>query len=59
MFDVLHSFEAGKKKVTDKEMAERQKLKHQYKKEMKATIREVRKDRAFIADQAIKERVKR
>ncbi|XP_067943057.1 nucleolar protein 14-like [Watersipora subatra] len=57
--NIEENFEAGKKKVTDKVAAEKQKLKNQYKKELKATVREIRKDRAFIADQAIKERVKR
>lgn len=53
------SFEVGRKKLNDKDANEKQKLKSQYKREMKAAMREVRKDRAFIADQVIKERVKR
>ena len=53
------SFEVGKKKIKDKVAAEKMKLKQQYKRELKATIREVKKDRAFIAEQTIKERIKR
>jgi len=53
------SFEVGKKKTTDKALAEKQKLKYQYKKELKSTLRELRKDRQFIADQTIKDRMKR
>ena len=45
--------------MKDKVAAEKMKLKQQYKRELKATIREVKKDRAFIAEQTIKERIKR
>lgn len=41
-----------------KEKAEREKLLHKYKKEMKGAIREIRKDRAFIAKLQIKEQIK-
>lgn len=55
----LHRFDGSKKKSGDKATDEKRKLKHQYKKELKSTIREVKKDRAFIAAQNIKEKIER
>lgn len=52
-------FDTGRKSSGDKVADERRKLKHQYKKEMKATIREVKKDSAFLASQNIREKIKR
>lgn len=41
-----------------KEKAEREKLLHKYKKEMKGAIREIRRDRAFLAKVQISQQIK-
>lgn len=41
-----------------KEKAEREKLLHKYKKEMKGAIREIRRDRTFLAKLQIKQQIK-
>lgn len=41
-----------------KEKAEREKLLHKYKKEMKGAISEIRKDRLFISKLHIKQQIK-
>lgn len=41
-----------------KEKAEREKLLHKYKKEMKGAIREIRRDRAFLANVQISQQIK-
>lgn len=44
--------------MSEKKM-ERLKLKHKYKKEMKGAIREIRRDRSFLAKLKLKETMKR
>ncbi|OAD53158.1 Nucleolar protein 14 like protein [Eufriesea mexicana] len=51
-------YDAKKHKSMSKDKAERGKLLHKYKKEMKGAIREIRRDRAFIAKLQIKEQIK-
>lgn len=41
-----------------KEKAEKEKLLHKYKKEMKGAIREIRRDRMFLAKLRIKQQIK-
>lgn len=41
-----------------KEKAEREKLLHKYKKEMKGAIREIRRDRVFLTKLQIKQQIK-
>ncbi|XP_076163740.1 nucleolar protein 14 homolog l(3)07882 [Ptiloglossa arizonensis] len=45
-------------KTMSKKKAEREKLLHKYKKEMKGAIREIRRDKAFLAKLQIKQQIK-
>jgi nucleolar protein 14 len=61
-FDLAFSLDRkGRKCRTDKEREEREmaKLKHEYKKEMKGAIRELRKDNSFIAQEQSRKRKER
>ncbi|KAF7403186.1 hypothetical protein HZH68_005980 [Vespula germanica] len=51
-------YDGKKHKPMSKEKAEREKLLHKYKKEMKGAIREIRKDRAFLSKLQIKQQIK-
>lgn len=51
-------YDGKKHRTTSKEKAEREKLLHKYKKEMKGAMREIRRDRAFLAKLQIKEQIK-
>ncbi|XP_024936270.1 nucleolar protein 14 homolog isoform X2 [Cephus cinctus] len=51
-------YDGKRHKPMSKEKAEREKLLHKYKREMKGAIREVRKDRAFLAKVQIKQQIK-
>ncbi|KZC12171.1 PREDICTED: nucleolar protein 14 homolog [Dufourea novaeangliae] len=51
-------YDGKKHKTMSKEKAEREKLLHKYKKEMKGAVREIRRDRAFIAKVQIKQQIK-
>ncbi|XP_017893239.1 nucleolar protein 14 homolog [Ceratina calcarata] len=51
-------YDGKKHRTTSKEKAEREKLLHKYKKEMKGAVREIRRDRAFLAKLQIKQQIK-
>ncbi|XP_077299641.1 nucleolar protein 14 homolog l(3)07882 [Arctopsyche grandis] len=51
-------FSGKKKKVMSKEKAEHEKLLYKHKKEMKAALREIRRDKSYISSVKIKERLK-
>lgn len=51
-------YDGKKHKPMSKEKAEREKLLHKYKKEMKGAIREIRRDRSFLAKVQIKQQIK-
>ncbi|KOX78543.1 Nucleolar protein 14 [Melipona quadrifasciata] len=51
-------YDSKKHKPMSKEKAEREKLLHKYKKEMKGAMREIRRDRAFLAKLQIKQQIK-
>ncbi|XP_076761645.1 nucleolar protein 14 homolog l(3)07882 [Xylocopa sonorina] len=51
-------YDGKKHKTMSREKAEREKLLHKYKKEMKGAIREIRRDRAFLAKLQIKQQIK-
>ncbi|XP_031834116.2 nucleolar protein 14 homolog l(3)07882 [Nomia melanderi] len=51
-------YDGKKHKSMSKEKAEREKLLHKYKKEMKGAVREIRRDKAFIAKLQIKQQIK-
>nr|XP_034188024.1 nucleolar protein 14 homolog [Osmia lignaria]XP_034188025.1 nucleolar protein 14 homolog [Osmia lignaria] len=51
-------YDGKKHRTTSKVKAEREKLLHKYKKEMKGAMREIRRDRAFLAKLQIKEQIK-
>ncbi|XP_076625217.1 nucleolar protein 14 homolog l(3)07882 [Colletes latitarsis] len=51
-------YDGKRHKTMSKEKAEREKLLHKYKKEMKGAVREIRRDRAFIAKLQIKQQIK-
>ncbi|XP_003707475.1 nucleolar protein 14 homolog l(3)07882 [Megachile rotundata] len=51
-------YDGKKPRTMSKEKAEREKLLHKYKKEMKGAMREIRRDRAFLAKLKIKEQIK-
>ncbi|XP_046383627.1 nucleolar protein 14 homolog [Ischnura elegans] len=48
-------FDGRKRRIMSREKAEREKLLHKYKKEMKGAIREIRRDRDFLAKVKVKE----
>ncbi|XP_053985547.1 nucleolar protein 14 homolog [Hylaeus volcanicus] len=51
-------YDGKRHKTMSKEKAEREKLLHKYKKEMKGAVREIRRDRAFLAKLQIKQQIK-
>ncbi|KAG6798512.1 nucleolar protein 14 [Apis mellifera caucasica] len=51
-------YDSKKHKTMSKEKAEKEKLLHKYKKEMKGAIREIRRDRMFLAKLRIKQQIK-
>ena len=51
-------YDFKKHKTTSKEKAEKEKLLHKYKKEMKGAVREIRRDRTFLAKLKIKQQLK-
>uniref|UniRef100_V9IEQ1 Nucleolar protein 14 n=2 Tax=Apis cerana TaxID=7461 RepID=V9IEQ1_APICE len=51
-------YDSKKHKSISKEKAEKEKLLHKYKKEMKGAIREIRRDRMFLAKLQIKQQIK-
>ncbi|CAK9823662.1 Nucleolar protein 14 homolog [Anthophora retusa] len=51
-------YDGKKHKPMSKEKAEREKLLHKYKKEMKGAMREIRRDRVFLAKVQIKQQIK-
>ncbi|XP_043588094.1 nucleolar protein 14 homolog [Bombus pyrosoma] len=51
-------YDGKKHKTMSKEKAEREKLLHKYKKEMKGAMREIRRDRAFLTKLQIKQQIK-
>lgn len=51
-------YDGKKPRPMSKEKAEREKLLHKYKKEMKGAMREIRRDRSFLAKLKIKEQIK-
>ncbi|XP_076230915.1 nucleolar protein 14 homolog l(3)07882 [Calliopsis andreniformis] len=51
-------YDGKKHKSASKEKAEKEKLLHKYKKEMKGAIREIRRDRSFLAKLQIKQQIK-
>ncbi|XP_071441458.1 nucleolar protein 14 homolog [Hetaerina americana] len=51
-------FDGRKRKTMSKEKAEREKLLHKYKKEMKGAIREIRRDKDFLAKVKVKETIR-
>ncbi|KAF3421845.1 hypothetical protein E2986_01393 [Frieseomelitta varia] len=51
-------YDSKKHKPMSKEKAEREKLLHKYKKEMKGAMREIRRDRTFLAKLQIKQQIK-
>lgn len=51
-------YDGKKHRTVSKEKAEREKLLHKYKKEMKGAVREIRRDRAFLAKLQIKQQIK-
>ncbi|KOC65082.1 Nucleolar protein 14 like protein [Habropoda laboriosa] len=51
-------YDGKRHKPMSKEKAEKEKLLHKYKKEMKGAIREIRRDRAFLAKVQIKQQLK-
>ncbi|XP_003397298.2 nucleolar protein 14 homolog [Bombus terrestris] len=51
-------YDGKKHKTMSKEKAEREKLLHKYKKEMKGAIREIRRDRVFLTKLQIKQQIK-
>ncbi|XP_076293814.1 nucleolar protein 14 homolog l(3)07882 [Lasioglossum baleicum] len=51
-------YDGKRHKTMSKEKAEREKLLHKYKKEMKGAMREIRRDRTFITKLQIKQQVK-
>lgn len=54
-----YRFSGKKRRVMSKEKADYQKLLYKHKKEMKGALREIRRDKAFIGDVKIKEKLKR
>lgn len=58
IFCIIYRYDGKKHKPMSKEKAEREKLLHKYKKEMKGAIREIRKDRAFLSKLQIKQQIK-
>jgi len=56
----LSSFDGRKKRTGgSKESLEKQRLLHKYKREMKGSIREIRKDTQFIARQKLDDQIQR
>ncbi|KAK2584541.1 hypothetical protein KPH14_006910 [Odynerus spinipes] len=51
-------YDGKRHKSMSKEKAEKEKLLHKYKKEMKGAIREIRRDRAFLSKLQIKQQIK-
>ncbi|XP_076681466.1 nucleolar protein 14 homolog l(3)07882 isoform X1 [Andrena cerasifolii] len=51
-------YDFKKHKTMSKEKAEKEKLLHKYKKEMKGAVREIRRDRTFLAKLKIKQQLK-
>lgn len=57
--DKFYRFTGSKSSKLSRENAERVKLQSKYKKEMKGALREIRRDKAYIASVKIKQKIAR
>lgn len=59
VFCFCYRYDGKQFKVQSKEKAQRDKLVHKYKKEMKGAIREIRRDKSYLGKVKIKQQIQR